>query len=290
MPMRRIFTAVVGCMAFIITTLAQTPEYGKILFRVNSGGNEKSSIDTSSVSWITDNLTNPCPYIDTVAMGNKASATEDSVAFDASVPSTTPYQVFKTDRGFMRWDINTLEFNFPVETGKTVEVRLYFAEIYFDSPDIRIFDILLENNLVLNDFDIYASHGKNVGVMKSFQVVSDGNLDIDLKRVKQQPVISAIEIIEVKSGTIAGVFSGKTYNNSASVYPNPFPEKFIVESVTTISELKVFDYAGKEIEALNIQNLNNGYVVDLSSEPKGIYFLQYFTRENNIEMKKIVKY
>jgi hypothetical protein len=295
MPMKRGFTVWLGCLAFIysLAANAQTPEYGKVLFRVNSGGTQKASIDTSDVAWIKDNLSNPCPYVDTTKMGNKAFATADSITLDPSVPASTPYSVFKSERGLIKWDINTLEFDFPVESGKKVEVRLYFAEIYWDSPDVRVFDIILENTTMLSNYDIYAEAGADVGVMKSFETTSDGNLDIDLKRVKNQPKVNAIEIIEIKSAAIASIFGKKETDSKSHIYPNPFTDKFTLETTgEAVSDLRLFDYSGKELQSVQLtQSGNNGYLVDVSNEPKGIYFLQ-FRGENNeqLEMRKIIKY
>ena len=53
----------------------------------------------------------------------------------------------------------------------------------------------IEGNLALDDYDIFAEVGGFKGVVKSFTVSNtDGNLDIDFIKVKQNPQIQAIEI------------------------------------------------------------------------------------------------
>jgi len=212
------------------------------------------------------------------------------VTFHPSVPLTTPYSVLKSERGLMKWEVPALEFNFPVEAGQKVEVRLYFAEIYWDSANARVFDVLIEDDLVIDDYDIYAEVGHDVGVMKSFEVTSDGNLDIDLRRVKQQPKISGIEIIAINDATIAGIFGKKENSSHSNIYPNPFTDKFTMETISgEVSDIRLFDYSGRELQSFNMTEAGNEYVIDISAEPKGLYFLQYRTKDNLLEMKKIIK-
>ena len=62
----------------------------------------------------------------------------------------------------------------------------------------RCFDVSIEDDVVLDDFDIYAEVGPNVGVMKSFVTVvsSDGNLDIDFMHAAAgNPTLSGIEVV-----------------------------------------------------------------------------------------------
>lgn len=78
------------------------------------------------------------------------------------------------------------------------DVNLYFAEIWSPafSNNKRVFDVYLENNLVLDNLDIYKEVGANKMLKKTYTVtVTDGKVDIDLKHVIQNPKISAIEII-----------------------------------------------------------------------------------------------
>ena len=54
-----------------------------------------------------------------------------------------------------------------------------------------------ERTTVLNDYDIVADSGHGVGTMKAFDIVSDGNVDIDFGHVVENPLINAIEIIDL---------------------------------------------------------------------------------------------
>jgi hypothetical protein len=95
----------------------------------------------------------------------------------------------------------------------TYRVRLYFAEIFWGpgcranvegGAGKRVFDIVLEGQTVLKDFDIFAesggcmasrSVGSGVPVVKTFEIpVNDGVLDILMPAKKDRAAISALEV------------------------------------------------------------------------------------------------
>ena len=76
------------------------------------------------------------------------------------------------------------------------DVTLKFAEIYFSAAGKRVFDVTIEDQLVLDDFDIFAeAGGKNIALDRTFTVeVTDGNIDLDFLGSVNNAKISAIEI------------------------------------------------------------------------------------------------
>jgi hypothetical protein len=91
-------------------------------------------------------------------------------------------------------------------------VRLDFAEIYWGpgcpgggaGTGVRVFDIALEGTTRLQGFDIFAeghcamstTDPASTPVVKEFDVaVTDGTLDITLHATKDQPLLSALEIL-----------------------------------------------------------------------------------------------
>ncbi len=94
----------------------------------------------------------------------------------------------------------------PVSDGNYV-VKLHFADIYFGATGggaggvgSRVFDVSLEGNIILNDYDIIADVGSETPVVKTFEIsISDGeiNLEFDALGIDgvDQPKISAIEIL-----------------------------------------------------------------------------------------------
>ena len=88
----------------------------------------------------------------------------------------------------------------------TYEVQLHFAEIYYvggnGGTGKRVFNINLEGQNVLNNYDINAVTGANTPTanVQTFNVtVNDGTLNINLNGVVQNPKISAIAITPVSS-------------------------------------------------------------------------------------------
>ncbi|HVR79542.1 MAG TPA: ThuA domain-containing protein [Acidimicrobiia bacterium] len=177
---------------FTLTVNPETTGGGNVLFRVNAGGSLVAATD-GGPDWAEDTSTNPNPAHNNVS--NTANWPQPT-SLDPSVPSTTPIDVF----GPIRWDpgpLPEMEWDIPVASGTEVEVRLYFANSHTPSNQVgaRVFDVTLDGNLVLDDYDIFADVGGFTGVMKAFTITSDGNVDIDFGHVAGNPIISAIEII-----------------------------------------------------------------------------------------------
>jgi hypothetical protein len=185
------------CLVLAPASLAQTGG-GTMVHRVNAGGPQVAG----TPSWSGDTVAAPSPYVNAAATGNKTWSTSTAVnTTDPSVPAGTPATLFQSER----YDESTapeLAWDFPVTAG-SYEVRLYFAEIYsgITAAGQRVFDVLIENQLVLDNFDVFAAVGKNKGVVKKFTVTSDANLDIDFGHVKQNPTIKAIEIVRLGAVT-----------------------------------------------------------------------------------------
>ena len=98
----------------------------------------------------------------------------------------------------------------------------------------RIFDVAIDGDVVLNDFDIFAAAGARTGLVESFNIVSDGTINIDLARVKREPTIAGIRITELNSApapndppapnnapTISDI-SNQTVNQNENVGPLNF--------------------------------------------------------------------
>ena len=116
---------------------------------------------------------------------------------NGSVPATTPAGVFATER----WDPGDdpeMAWDFPVPSGTTVQVRLYFINQYdgTSQPGQRVFNVSIDGTTVLPNFDIVAdAGGTQIGEMKSFNITSDGDVNIDFGHITENPLINAIEIV-----------------------------------------------------------------------------------------------
>ncbi|WP_231741399.1 malectin domain-containing carbohydrate-binding protein, partial [Halorubrum sp. CBA1125] len=94
-----------------------------------------------------------------------------------------------------------LEYGFPVADG-TYEVRMYYQEQKTDvnAPEDRIFNVSVEDEVVLEEYSVVGDVGKDTGVMKDFTVeVNDGHLNISETWVDgdDYPIVYAIEVYEV---------------------------------------------------------------------------------------------
>jgi hypothetical protein len=95
-------------------------------------------------------------------------------------------------------------------------VELFFAESYFGSPDSRVFDIALNGQTVLKNFDIYAAAGgKATAVVKKLNVACpDGKLIVSIPHIESdQPEIAAIRITDAKGQVIREVFRRENYQS-----------------------------------------------------------------------------
>jgi YVTN family beta-propeller protein len=148
------------------------------VIRVNTGGPQYT--DTQGQVWAADNGFNTGS---TVSVVNPIAGTADPALYQTE-----------------RWDPGTapeLGYAFTVPNG-TYTVKLHFAETWSGglADGRRVFDVFLENQLVLDNLDIFAEVGGYTALIKTFQVtVNDGQLNINFAHGSaDDPQIGAIEI------------------------------------------------------------------------------------------------
>ncbi|MCG8584103.1 MAG: malectin [Pirellulales bacterium] len=168
---------------------------GDILYQVNVGG-ESLLGDTV---WQADTSSNPSEYTNASAANSKTYSNATSIDMGhLSIPVDTPEEVFQSER-YDKTDADDMKWDFAVDPGM-YEVRLYFAEIFDGAQFIggREFDVSFEGEQVLDNYDVFADVGGFTGVVKSFVVTADSNLDIDFNHVTQNPALKAIEIVAIQ--------------------------------------------------------------------------------------------
>ena len=160
------------------------------IYRVNAGA---GGVSDSPILWVRDTKNKPAPYVNADVGDNKVNRD----AFTGVNVTDAPSAVFDANR----WDPAgglDMSWTFPVAIAGPYDVKLYFAETGSNdqNPGSRVFDVVIESNLVLDNYDIVADVGHQTAVMKTFNIdVLDGAIDITLLHEVDNPMISAIEIV-----------------------------------------------------------------------------------------------
>jgi hypothetical protein len=89
----------------------------------------------------------------------------------------------------------TFEYSIPIANGSHT-VDLLFCEPYFSNPGEKIFNVFLQNQQVLSNFDILATAKKMETVIRTFSniVVTNNRLVVRFTSVKDQASISGLII------------------------------------------------------------------------------------------------
>ncbi len=96
-----------------------------------------------------------------------------------------------------------------------------------------------------------------------------------LKQVDKNGSFSYSNIISI---------SYKSNENEITVFPNPTKNEISITGIITNSNLQILDNTGKIIHIKN--NIKNGEKVNVSSLPKGHYFIKIVDAKNNKSIKK----
>jgi chitodextrinase len=155
-----------------------TPATGATLVRVNAGGPQYT--DSAGLVWAAD------------------------FGFTGGAITSVTNQIFGTSDPALyqkeRWDAaggSEMSYAFNVPNGNYT-VKLHFAETWSGGQAVgrRIFDVLVENQLKLDDLDIFAEVGGYTLLVKTIQTtVTDGVLNINFVHgAADDPIIGAIEI------------------------------------------------------------------------------------------------
>ena len=160
-----------------------------VAYRVNAGG----GVLDGEPSWSADTAASPSPHLQ--SSSEQFASTAETIELDASVPAGTPEALFRTER----YDSSGqgLTYAFPVGAGSH-EVRLYFAEIFpgAQQAGARAMDVLINGELVLDDYDTFADVGGYTGVMKSFTVEADDAVVVELRDAgADNPRIMGVEVL-----------------------------------------------------------------------------------------------
>lgn len=123
--------------------------------------------------------------------GGQTHAT-NAVIDTSAIASPAPQAVYQTERyGNFTYTVDQLA------PDSTHQVRLDFTEIYHDGPNRRLFDVWINGQQVLDDFDVFsAAGGKNKAITRAFQTRADasGTIEVVFKNVRDNAKVDAIMI------------------------------------------------------------------------------------------------
>jgi parallel beta-helix repeat protein len=107
----------------------------------------------------------------------------------AGIAGTTADAIYQTER----W--GDFRYGVALEDGR-YDVTLKFAEIYHNAGGKRVFDVRAENQLVLDNYDIFReAGGKNRAIDETFSVqVTDGRLDLGFDGIVDNAKVAGIVI------------------------------------------------------------------------------------------------
>lgn len=175
----------------------------ELLYRVNAGGSGLAALDAPNQGWDGDgNGGYASPYRNDGS--NYSGASYQLI--DGSVPAYVPTGIWSQERWDTGGDPN-MTWSFPAPKAGTYEVHLFMMNNSGNTDQVgeRVFDVLLEGNVWLDDYDLIADVGHKTGVMKSVQVmVVDGTLSIEFARGIENPIVSAIEILGPPQNDFSG--------------------------------------------------------------------------------------
>ncbi|MEM9782127.1 MAG: malectin domain-containing carbohydrate-binding protein, partial [Pseudomonadota bacterium] len=165
----------------------EIPALGQVVAAINAGGPAltQGGIDFSADAFF---LTPSNTFTDGSNFDNN-NGNGTQPAFDGTV--------FETERF-----AGTLSYEIPVEAGQ-YQIELYFAEIFLSTPGSRVFDVLVEGQTVLDDFDVLAETGGDfnqpvvISLPDSFAPETAGAvdaLDIDFVASSDNAKVSGIVV------------------------------------------------------------------------------------------------
>ena len=173
-----------------------SPGDATVLYRINAGGPALPSGDDGP-GWAADTSTTSTLR----NSGSNVSSYTGSAQFvTSSVPATdfdrAPLALFATER----WDPASgqeMQWSIPVAAGTPIQVRLYLANRCncTKDPGRRVFGVQLDGATVAASLDLAADPGHSIGTVRSFDIVSDGTVNITFVHQTENPLVNGIEII-----------------------------------------------------------------------------------------------
>ncbi len=210
------------------------------------------------------------------------------------ISGTDEDAIFQSDK----YGMVTYKVRLPNDT---YDIKLLFAEKYFNSSGSRVFDVYFEQNRVIENLDIYQTVGKDAALVREITnvAINDGVLDIQFAEKVDNALICGIVITPVSTGLLddENINELKSFKVEQN-YPNPFNGKTIINYSLTFPDnlsFELFNILGEQIFFKDLGFTQSGsyqFQLDTAtiySSPltSGIYFY-VFTGSNTRAMRKFV--
>ena len=154
-----------------IPTPTPTPTFP---LRINCGGG--NYVDTLGNTWLAD-------------FGFTGGELQNSVL---TIANTLDDELYQSER------YGNFIYSFPVITGATYTINLLLCELYAEVFALgkRVFRVKANNQIVLDNLDIFAEVGARAALIKSFSFTATSNiLEISTEGIAENPSLRAIEIL-----------------------------------------------------------------------------------------------
>jgi hypothetical protein len=186
---------------------------------------------------------------------------------------------------------------------------MHFAENYFTTTGSRVFAINIENNVVINNFDIFNEVKYRSAIVKDFSTnVTDGVLTIKFNPTANRVSIAALELFNVTDYNSSVLVNNKipvplvdsllSYPQKIAVYPNPNGGSIYNLSLANFGKsetgrVTVTNAWGKPVQTDKITTDYNGNInVPISFRsalPRGVYIINVVLPSGKMHSKLLVQ-
>ncbi len=189
----------------VVNVTVQDAATEDVVFAANAGGANYTASDGTE-------------YINGSQTSAFTGGTEYSVSNEISNTDDDPlYQTELYGGGSDDGAPDAPNVSAPVENG-TYEVTLKFAELYQSSSDSRVFDVYVEGEQKLNDYDIYAEAGQFNATDKTYTVeVTDGELNVGFVAETDNAKIGAVKVVRTGDVTPASTSADVTVTEDSGI-------------------------------------------------------------------------
>ena len=213
------------------------------------------------------------------------------------IANTTADELYQSER--FGNDVDPLRFLLTGMPSGNYTIELHFAENFVNNEGDRVFNVYMEGQPALTDFDILAEAGdKFTAHIETFEGISvtDGILNITFEPVTGTTTLNAIAVTMTPVSNEEEVALPSQHALSA-VYPNPFnptTQFSLTIAQTQQISVEVFNVLGQRVATIH-QGLLAGqsthnFTFEASNQPSGIYLIQVmgeqFTETRQVVLMK----